>query len=217
MYYRAAASSCAPTHGCKLNISRSTFTNNTAADGSGAVAASADNLRFTVIDTIFSGNTALRHPGALSLYRNRKSSTDTLELHAQGTTFLNNIGFGAGALYTSGADVQLTNCTWQNNTGGEADGGGLFLDNVGNIEIDTSIFDNNTGAHSCSCHSHNRRYSLNVGYEDLQGCHVHVVSTCPTSSCLVMQGAGLAQHMCVSTSGRHSVSAQLISVCCTCV
>ena len=141
IYYRATAADCASTHGCKLSINRSVFMKNTAGS-SGAVSVIADSLSFTVTDTEFSGNTGGQQ-SALSVLRDVKNSTDSLQLYAKGTTFMHNTGVEAVALYTSGSDVQLSNCTWRKNTGG----GGLYVESFSNVGLDRCTFDNNTGTY----------------------------------------------------------------------
>jgi len=122
VFYSSAASDCTFLPNCIVNISQSTFINNTAADA-GAVATLADSVQASLTNNIFANNSAQRQFGALGIERNHEGSTGTLSLHATGTILGNNTAGLAGALYTSASEVQLLNCSFYGNSASSDPGG----------------------------------------------------------------------------------------------
>jgi len=114
-------------------VENSVIADNSANPSSGGGAFNFANSAPQYIDSVFSGNIATANGGAMS---NQNSSPITT-----GTTFVGNTAAGSGGAIRNiqGGAPQFINCTFADNSAGDA-GGAFFIDSTPNTSIGDSSF-----------------------------------------------------------------------------
>lgn len=120
------------------NVIDCIFTDNMAIGFMGGGAIYNDEGFLTVVNCMFTGNTATHNGGAIF---NLGGSSTVNNLAAANCTFTNNNANGGGAIFNLGSSSILTNCTFTGNT---ANNGGAIYNNYSQVIIQFSRVVGNT-------------------------------------------------------------------------
>ena len=132
------------TDGGTINITDSTFTNNSSGSQGGAIYASTTTGTVTISGNTFTENTATGNGGAI--YLSNTSGTNVLA----NNTFTDNSAVAGGAVYVVSGETSITGSTFKGNS---AVGDGGALHTAADTTISNSIFgsttegEGNSGAH----------------------------------------------------------------------
>lgn len=147
--FNKSAPGCAQTPSCLLNITNSTFAQNTASMAGGAVHILTDSLQVILDNNTFSENSA-QYCGGLCLQTTSNSSR-LLRIKGNNTLFSGNWAGESAGLRVNASDVQLSGFIFQNNSATSGHGGGLHVQQLLALRLDDCQFLQNSGRAECQC------------------------------------------------------------------
>ena len=145
--FNKSAPGCTDMPSCLLNITNSTFAQNTASTAGGAVYLVTDSLQVVLDNSTFSHNSA-PSCGGLCL-QTVGNSSQLLRIRGSNTVFRDNWAGESAGLRVNASDVQLSGYSFQNNSATSGHGGGLHVQQLRALTLDACQFMENSGNSPC--------------------------------------------------------------------